>query len=153
MVGPPYFWPTLGIENMAFFYDQLQMIFDLENGHSLVLDQHDKEALIVKLANNGFYHTYLLVNNFRLGQTLGKLDDFTEERCNRGDFVIGVVCDTEQTELAKFLFHFHKDTSINILKNLTNPTPCTATEQLCRELVIRFAPTAIYASEIQKREN
>ena len=39
---------------MAFYYDQLQEIFDLKDGNSVVLDQKNGEALLVKLANNGF---------------------------------------------------------------------------------------------------
>ena len=136
---------------MAFYYDQLQEIFDLKDGNSVVLDQKNGEALLVKLANNGFDHTFLLVDNYVMGETQINFDDLNIEGFNNGNFVVGVVNDTVVTDLAKFLFHFCKDTAINILKNLTNPTPVTITDQQRKILVERFAPIAIYASEIQKR--
>ena len=136
---------------MAFYYDQLQEIFDLKDGNSVVLDQKNGEALLVKLANNGFDHTFLLVDNYVMGETQINFDDLNIEGFNNGNFVVGVVNDTVVTDLAKFLFYFCKDTAINILKNLTNPTPVTITDQQRKILVERFAPIAIYASEIQKR--
>lgn len=140
---------------MAFFYDQLRNIFDLENGHSVVLDQHNDESLLIKLASNGFDHTFLLLNNYKLGNTKINPADFTLDRYKKGDFIVGVVSDTTNADndLAKLLFHYHKDTSINILKNITNPTPYIATEKVCKSLVMRFAPHAIYACEIQKRQD
>ena len=74
------------------------------------------------------------------------------EGFNNGDFIVGVVSDTVLTDLAKLLFHYCTHTGINVLKNLTNPSPVTATDQQRRTLVKRFAPVAIYASEIQKRK-
>lgn len=137
---------------MAFNRDQLQKIFDIKDGHSIVLDQKNGEALLVKLANNGFDHTYLLVNNYILGKTQINFDDLTIEGFNNGDFVVGVVNDTVITDLAKLLFHYCTDTAIHILKNLNNPTPVILTDQQRRSLVERFVSMAIYASEIQKRD-
>lgn len=137
---------------MAFYYDQLQEIFDLKDGHSVVLDQKHSEALLVKLANNGFDHTFLLINNYVLGETQIDFDNLTMKGFENGDFVVGVVNDTVLNDLAKLLFHYCTDTAINVLKNLTNMTPVTANEQQRRNLVEQFAPVAIYASEIQKRK-
>ncbi len=137
---------------MAFNRDQLQMIFDLNDGQSVILDQTHSEALLVKLANNGFDHTFLLINNYVLGKTQINFDELSMEGFNNGDFVVSVVTDTVLTDLAKLLFHYCTDTAIHILKNLNNPTPVTVTDQQRRSLVHRFAPVAIYASEIQKRD-
>lgn len=137
---------------MAFYYDQRQEIFNLRDGHSVVLDQKNSEALLIKLATEGFDHTFLLINNYVLGETQIDLDNLTMEGFNKGDFVVAVVTDTTLTDLDKLLFHYDSDTAINILKNLTNPNPIIATEQQCRTLVERFAPVAMrIKSEIPQK--
>lgn len=136
---------------MAFNSDQLQMIFDLQNGHSVVLNQKHSAALLVKLANNGFDHTFLLVDNYVMGETQINFDELSMEGFNNGNFVMAVVNDTVLTDLAKLLFHYCTGAEIHILKNLNNPNPVVLTDQQRRSLVERFAPVAIYASEIQKR--
>lgn len=131
---------------MAFYYDQLQMIFDLKVGHSVVLDQKHNEALLVKLAIKGFDHTFLLVKEYVLGTAHINL-----ENLNQNNFVVCTVNDAQTNDLAKLLFYFCSGSAINILKNLSNPLPFIVTSEQSQKWIDYYASITIDANSIEKR--
>ena len=106
---------------------QLQEIVDLRPGSSIIVDQPQGEAALIKLKVENFVHTvlYLLVNP----STQPNID-LEQIHLNDPDGKFYAVIafkdhDPNFTEVIKTLKHFNSHYEINFLKNLSNPTPYT----------------------------
>lgn len=106
---------------------QLQEIVDLRPGYSMIVDQPQGEAALIKLKVEDFVHTvlYLLID-----QSTQREIDLEQMHLNDPDGKYYAVIefkdhDPSFSEVTQTLKYFNSYYEINSLKNLSNPSPYT----------------------------